>query len=140
MIVSLSQPVRFVLAGGLAAAINWLARIMLSAILPFEASVLVAYAIGMLAGFVLYRTIVFAAAEGSLLSQIARFLAVNAAGALVVLLVTLGARLALGHAVSQGDPAMLEAIAHALGIAAGAFANYAGHRQITFAGAAGHNR
>lgn len=56
---SLPQSLRFVLAGGVAAAINWLVRFPLSALMAFLPAVLLASAIGMLAGFIAYRTFGF---------------------------------------------------------------------------------
>lgn len=133
MQIKLSQPVRFILAGGAAAAINWLARIALSGWMPLAPSVVLAYAIGMLAGFVLYRAFVFGSAAGSAGHQAVRFIAVNAIGAAVVVTTTFVAMRLLEAAFSGGSQPILEALAHALAIVVGAFANYAGHKQFTFA-------
>lgn len=129
------EVVRFLIAGGSAAAINWLARIGLSLVLPFEAALLVAYAIGMAAGFWLYRLFVFrGAGGGSLRSQLALFLGVNAVGAVVVLAVSAAVIAAL-HALLPGLAlSVAEALGHGVGIAVGAVANYLGHRLVTFAG------
>jgi putative flippase GtrA len=128
-----SPALRFLLAGGLAAAINWLARIALSSVLPFSVAILVAYAIGMVAGFVLYRRFVFAGGQGSLSRQIPVFLAVNAIGALVVLATTTGLDAVIGHIVPGFPPIAREAFAHGAAIAIGAVANYLGHKRLTFA-------
>lgn len=53
------EVVRFLIAGGSATAINWLIRIPLSLILPFEAALLAAYGLSMVASFWLYRAFVF---------------------------------------------------------------------------------
>ncbi len=127
------EVVRFLIAGGSAAAINWLARIGLSLVLPFGAALLVAYLIGMAAGFWLYRRFVFrGAAQGALRGQLALFVAVNAVGAGVVLAVSAGVIAAL-NALQPGLPLpVAEALGHGVGIAAGAVANYLGHRLLTF--------
>ncbi len=130
-----SEVVRFLVAGGSAAAINWLARIALSQVMPFEAALLVAYTIGMAVGFWLYRVFVFRKAAGPIRGQIAVFLAVNAVGAVVVLAVS-SLVIALAGAVLPGVPAgVAEAIGHGLGIGVGAVTNYVGHRLLTFGAA-----
>lgn len=127
------EVVRFLMAGGAAAAINWLARLLLSLALPFEAALLVAYGIGMAAGFWLYRRFVFrGAGAGAVRGQLAVFVAVNAVGAAVVLAVSAGLVAGLG-AVTPGLPrAPAEALGHGVGIAVGAVTNYFGHRLLTF--------
>ena len=45
--LALPQIVRFLLLGGLAAAINWLVRFPMSLVLPFPAAVFLAYLVGM---------------------------------------------------------------------------------------------
>lgn len=132
-----SEVVRFLIAGGSAAAINWLARILLSLVLPFEAALIVAYGIGMAAGFWLYRAFVFrAASHGSLSGQLALFLAVNAVGAGVVLAVSTTLLDGLTAMLPDLARSIAEALAHGVGIASGAVANYLGHRLLTFASGA----
>jgi energy-coupling factor transport system substrate-specific component len=121
----------FLICGGSAAAINWLARIILSLFLPFLPSVLIAYGIGLVVGFVLYRFVVWQANKAPLGRQIARFLIVNAGGAATVLIVSLG--LTAGGDLLWKDPGVVEAIAHGIAIGLGAVANYYGHSRFTFA-------
>jgi len=125
-----ARVVRFLLCGGGAAAVNWLARIALSLVMPFGAAVAAAYGIGMAVGFVLYRTVVWKTSGAPWRPQALRFLAVNAYGALIVLIVSLGL-VELGKLLFA-DLRVLEAIAHALAIVAGAVANYSGHSRYTF--------
>jgi len=49
--------------GGLAAAINWLVRFPLSAVMPLNLAVVLAYLIGMSSGFLLYRPFIVTAFE-----------------------------------------------------------------------------
>lgn len=133
-----SEVVRFLVAGGLAAAINWVARILLSLAMPFEAALLLAYGIGMAAGFWLYRRFVFdGASAGSLRGQLAVFLAVNMAGAGVVLAVSAGLVAGLAPLLPQVPLALVESFGHGVGIAVGAGANYLGHRLLTFSARSG---
>jgi energy-coupling factor transport system substrate-specific component len=125
------QGVRFLFVGGFAAAVNWLVRFPLSEVLPFNAAVAVAYAIGMSVGFVLYRNYVFPGSHRPVRQQTVIFVAVNLAGAIVVLAVT--ALLLAAQADAAYPEAVREGLAHGAGIAAGAVANFFGHRGLTFA-------
>lgn len=120
---------RFLLAGGSAAAINWLIRFPLSAIMPFWLAVWTSALIGMIVGFVLYRYFVFPASARSVWQEIRDFLLVNLATTLVVTAAAAAFALAL---VPYFDQAVAEAIAHAIAIAAGAILNFFGHRIFTF--------
>ena len=131
VLVQSSAVVRFLICGGTAAAINWLARIGLSVVMPFEPAIVVAYAIGMTAGFLLYRSLVWPGQTASWRSQVPAFVLVNAVGAAVVLGVAVG----LEHAGAAlvGPSPLVEAVAHGMAIGIGAVANYLGHSRITFA-------
>lgn len=126
----LPQIVRFLLLGGLAAAINWLARFPLSLVMPFPAAVFVAYLIGMSAGFTLYRAYVFPNSPQPIALQATLFLLVNALGAIVVMAVSLAL---LDHLLPMvGWWLMPEAVAHGTGIAIGAVVNFVGHKYLSF--------
>ena len=135
--LEVSAVLRFLLCGGTAAAINWLARIALSLFLPFEVSILLAYGLGMFVGFLLYLHLVWPSGESrpgkqvGWKAQVPAFLLVNAVGAGIVL----GASLGLVQAGSAlfGPSATIDALAHGSAIAIGALANYLGHSRITFA-------
>jgi len=122
--------IAFLICGTLAAAVNWFARMILSFWMDFELAVIIAYAIGMLAGFLLYKRYVWRVTERPLHHQIVLFIAVNVLVALLVLAVAVSL-LALGELFVAGSP-VLEAIAHGIAIAVGAAANYIAHREITF--------
>ena len=122
---------RFLLGGGSAALLNWLVRFPLSQVMPFTPAVLAALAVGMAYGFVIYRFWVFGS-KGTrpLLLEIRDFLFVNAGGAVVTVVVAIGAKEAISFLPLP--PTALEGAAHALGIAAGALVNYLGHKHVTF--------
>lgn len=122
---------RFLVAGGLASLVNWLVRFPLSLVLPFGTAVGAAYAVGMLVGFVLYRSWVFPGSTLPLAAQIGRFVLVNAAGLAVVVMGAKGLVAVLMTGGLPGGPA--EAAAHAGAIVLGALVNFAGHRALTFA-------
>lgn len=126
----LPQVLRFLLLGGLAAAINWLVRFPLAMVLPFHVAVVVAYVIGMSAGFTLYRTYVFPGSTRPILQQTLMFVAVNLVGAVVVLgLAILFLNLQAGLDWSL---TVREGLAHGFAIAIGAVINFFGHKTLTF--------
>lgn len=130
----LPQVVRFLLLGGLAAAVNWLIRFPLSAMMPFEAAVLVAYVIGMSVGFTLYRRYVFPGSTRPIIEQTLTFLGVNLVGAVVVMVI---ANALLGLLAPLGWPDFIvEGGAHGVAIGIGAVVNFFGHKLITFRTAA----
>lgn len=124
---------RFLIAGGSAAAINWLSRIALSLVMPFGWALAGAYLIGMVAGFLLYRNFVFRAAAGTLRRQLPVFLVVNLMGAVVVVGASAAGLAALARLWPGLPQSAAEALAHGLAIGIGAGANFAGHRLLTFA-------
>lgn len=121
---------RFLVVGGGAAAVNWLVRLPLSWVLPFPAAVAAAAAVGMMAGFVLYRRFVFAGSGRPLWLEARDFIAVNLISSGVVVLLALAclrlmAQLGIGLRFA-------EAGAHAVAIGLGAVLNYLGHSMVTF--------
>ncbi|MDW3098962.1 MAG: GtrA family protein [Alphaproteobacteria bacterium] len=129
---------RFLLVGSLAAAVNWIARIALSAAfapaLSFEMAVLIAYAIGMTSGFLLYRAYVFPDAGLPMAVQLRRFIAVNLVSAVEVWLVAVVLLRMVVPALGIGLEVMpiAEALAHGIAIAIGAATSYVGHKLLTF--------
>lgn len=126
----LAQVARFILVGGSATIVNWLARFPLSLVMPFLEAVFVAYMIGMVVGFVLYRAFVFTASSQSLALQIALFLGVNAVGVATVILTSHVLLRMVFPAI--GFTFVPEASAHAGALAMGAAANFIGHKFVTF--------
>ena len=124
------EAARFLVCGGFAAFVNWAARIGLSTVMPFEPAVTLAYGIGMVVGFVLYRTVVWRDRKTPFADQVIGFISVNAASALVVFAVSLGTRWGLEQILGPGW--IVDAAAHGFAIAVGAVANFIGHRTVTF--------
>ncbi|WP_240231040.1 GtrA family protein [Devosia lacusdianchii] len=125
-----NQVVRFLLLGGTAAAINWIVRFPLAAIMPMPAAVVIAYMIGMSAGFGLYRKYVFPGSNRPVVEQTATFIGVNIVGAVVVLALT---TLLLQVVASSHWPIVVqEGFAHGIAIGIGAVINFFGHKQLTF--------
>lgn len=126
----LPQPARFLLAGGIAAGVNWLVRFPLSVIVPFLPAVLIAAGIGMLVGFITYREFVFPRSPRPILLQLRDFVGVNLVALLAVTALSV---LLLGlMSLLTSSVVLAEAVAHGLAIAMGAVLNYLGHSMITF--------
>lgn len=121
---------RFLCCGGAAALVNWMARLALSPLVGFSGAVILAYAVGMLVGFMLYRGIVWPASGKVWHAQVLPFVTVNLAGAAVVLISAL-ALVQIGSMLGVRG-ALVDAIAHAMAIAIGAAFNFYGHNRITF--------
>jgi len=126
----LSTPLRFLLAGGLAAAVNFGARVLFSVFVPFETAVVLAFVMGMITAFILNRLYVFKAVTNRLHQQLLWFVAVN----LLALVQTLLVSLLLARIIFPGLGIAwhAEEIAHALGIAVPIFTSYVSHRRLTF--------
>ena len=128
---SLTRIVSFLLVGGTAAFINWVARIFLSFWMQFELAVFFAYIIGMIVGYIGYRYLVYKASGSSIKTEIMRFIAVNAAtGVMVIIVASLLVRLILPFV---GQTNYVAETGHAIAIAFGAFLNYHAHALFTFA-------
>ncbi|WP_322055184.1 GtrA family protein [Paraburkholderia bannensis] len=121
---------KFLVAGGIASLINWLSRFVFSEIMPFTYAVAVAYVVGMVVGFVLYRNWVFERRGSMISGQIALFVIVNIFGMGAVAL----SSMELLNLTSTWFPQKAaEGSANLAGISIGAVVNYIGHRVVTFA-------
>ena len=121
---------RFLLAGGAAAGVNWLARFPLAEFMPFVFAVAAANLIGMAFAFLIYRHFVFSGSNRSVLVMLRDFMLVNAVGALVAIVSAVIIRYLLLTVLPPNW--MIDAGAHAAGIAIGAVVNYFGHSRLTF--------
>lgn len=72
-----SQFLKFLLVGGVAAALNWASRIILSFWLNFQISVALAYGVGMFVAFILNATFVFPDSDKSTKLQARDFFIIN---------------------------------------------------------------
>jgi len=124
-----AQFLRFLLAGGVAAAANYGSRFAFSAVLPYAAAIACAYVVGMIVAFALMRQYVFSGSGQPLLPQVARFVVVNALALLQTLAVSL--LLARWLQATLGE-AQSEAIAHLAGVVVPVFTSFLGHRHATF--------
>lgn len=126
-----AQFVRFLVAGGLAAAANILSRIEFSRWVALPVAVVLAYLVGMAVAFVLMRTYVFRPHPGrDLHRQMVAFALVNIAAVIQTLLVTLLlADIILPWAGVRGH---VDLIAHVAGVCVPIVTSFIGHKWWSF--------
>jgi len=120
----------FVVAGGLAALVNFGSRIVLGHWMPYWLSVVVAYLIGMMTAFALNRLFVFKSPSQDIRSQALWFAVIN----LAAVAQTLAVSLMLYHWIFpvMGLRYHSETLAHAVGVAVPVVTSYLGHKRLTF--------
>lgn len=122
--------VRFLALGGLSAVVNLLARWLMQPYVGFEIAVAVAYVIGMIVAYTLFRIFVFGASGRSITSEAWRFTVVNMVSMSLVWLISVG--LARYFFPSIGFTWFADDIAHFIGVASPALTSWIGHKRYTF--------
>jgi putative flippase GtrA len=124
---------RFVLAGGLAALVNWLSRFVFNLVMSYAAAIVAAFALGMTVAFVLNKRFVFPYSRRPVAAEISFFVLFNLAAFPVVWVIAyvLGERL-----LPELLPRQLAlALGHGCAVAVPALLNFVLHKSITFRGA-----
>jgi putative flippase GtrA len=125
------QFLRFLFAGGVAAASNYGSRFLFSRVVSYEAAITFAYLVGMLVAFILMRGHVFDAKKRALFPQVVKFIGVNLVAVLQTLLISIAlAKWALPPLGIGKYEA--EALAHLVGVAVPVITSYFGHKLLTF--------
>jgi putative flippase GtrA len=120
----------FLLAGGLAALINFASRIVFNHWFSFSTSVILAFMTGLTAGFILMKLFVFKGSRISFKHSALFYLLINIFAALQTWLVSMVlAYYLLPH---MGVENFAKEIAHAIGITVPVFTSYIGHNRWTF--------
>ena len=120
----------FLIAGGIAAVVNFLSRIAFNVFFGYAISIVLAYLVGMVTAFLLNRHGVFASSGKSVHVEVAWFTLVN----FLAVLQTLGISLLLANVIfpKLGLVAFRKEVAHAIGIVVPVVTSYFGHRHWTF--------
>ncbi len=124
------QFLRFLMMGGIAAAVNIVSRYLLNMVLSFEVSVVLAYLAGMTTAYVLARLFVFEATQRGVGAEFTRFAIVNAFALVLVWGVSVG--LARGVFPAIGFNWYANDIAHMIGVIIPAATSFVGHKYFTF--------
>lgn len=124
------QFTQFLLAGGVAAAVNYGSRFLFNVWFSYPAAIVLAYLAGMTTAFILMRQHVFDGRGKPLARQIGFFTLVNMLALAQTLVVSLLLARWLFPAV--GVERHAEDIAHLIGVAVPIVTSYFGHRHATF--------
>lgn len=123
--------IRFMVTGGVAAAVNLISRYLLNFFMSFAGAVAVAYLLGMTTAYALGRLFVFERSGRSVADEFWRFTVVNLFAAAQVWVISVG----LGEYVfpSQGFHWHPLEVAHLIGVSVPVLTSYLGHRHFSFA-------
>jgi putative flippase GtrA len=125
-----SQFLRFAVCGGVAAAINIMACIVLSYVLDYSAAIVLAYLVGMATAYLMMRVFVFEPSGRAAQAEAVRFVLINLVALLQVWIVTLV--LAYWILPALHDTWHVEATAHVVGVLSPIVTSYVGHKYFTF--------
>ncbi|WP_461515841.1 GtrA family protein [Porticoccus sp.] len=124
------QFLSFLVAGGIAALVNFGSRMLLSVWLNFSVAIVFAYVIGMTTAFLLSKRYVFRDGKLSVGSSAMYFFLVNVVAVAQTWLVSVS--LAYYIFPKVGIQSHVEEMAHAAGIVMPVFTSYLGHKYISF--------
>lgn len=121
---------RFLVAGGVAAVVNMAARWVLDLWLGYSASIVLAYALGMITAFLLNRRFVFQPSGRSVGWELFWFTVVNLLGVAQVWAISIG----LGDYAlpALGVERWAHDIAHPIGVVSPVFTSFLGHKFVSF--------
>ncbi|MGE0628839.1 MAG: GtrA family protein [Hyphomicrobiaceae bacterium] len=121
---------RFLVLGGISAGVNLVARVLLQPTFSFGFAVVVAYVIGMVVAYNLFRLFVFGATGRSVASEASRFTLVNMVALALVWVISM----TLARVVFPFLDFTWHAddVAHVIGVASPAVTSWVGHRRYTF--------
>jgi putative flippase GtrA len=120
----------FLIAGGIAATVNFLSRIYFNQFYSFSVSVVFAYLLGMLTAFILARVFVFNKSSQSIGRSVVIFSLVNVLALTQTWLISMG----LNYYVLPrlGVERFVPEISSAIGIIFPVFTSYLGHKYWSF--------
>ncbi|WP_369930778.1 GtrA family protein [Xanthomonas sp. NCPPB 2632] len=122
--------VRFVLAGGTSAVVNFVSRIFFNQWMGFSAAVILAYVVGMITAFVLTRTFVFGRGQQSTARSAMFFFLVNLIAVAQTWAISI---LMADYALpAMGVTSYVHNIAHAIGVMIPVLTSYIGHKRWSF--------
>lgn len=124
------QFMKFLLAGGVAAGVNFGSRIVFNLWMPFSAAIVVAYIAGMITAFILTKAFVFTESERPTWHSAVLFTLVNVVAVLQTWAVSVG--LAYYVLPWLGVSWHAKEIAHFVGVVVPVFTSYIGHKKLTF--------
>jgi putative flippase GtrA len=125
------QFVRFLVVGGIAAAVNVLSRVAFNLTMSYEGAIVVAYLCGMTTAYILNKLFVFSPSGRAVHDEYLRFTLVNLVALAQVWIVSVG--LAFFILPMVGFTWHAETVSHIVGVMIPTIASYLGHRYFSFA-------
>ena len=119
----------FVAAGGFAALVNFVSRIIFNFLFSFEVSVVLAYLIGMITAYILTKIFVFKAKSVGLVSSSIKFTIVNILAVLQTYFISVYLYYWLNNNINFDYN---KEVAHFVGIAFPVITSYIGHKYYSF--------
>jgi putative flippase GtrA len=119
----------FIVVGAVAAAVNFVSRIILNLWFSFEYSVVISYFLGLITCYVLSRKFVFFETDSSIISSSIRFVFVNIVAIIQTYYVSIYLYLLLDK---YTDWSYSREIAHFCGICVPVITSYYGHKYFSF--------
>jgi len=126
----LRRLIRFVFAGGTAAIVNILSRIVINWLVPYEVAIVLAYLCGMTIAYLLNKHFVFLSDDHRIASEYMRFALVNLGAVIQVWCISVGLARWLFPAI--GFVWHAETVAHVIGVASPVYTSYLGHKFFSF--------
>lgn len=124
------QFLHFLIAGGIAAAVNFCVGFSLSGLLPFHGDIIAGHLSGMVVAFILFGRKVFEESSNKQATQVLIFVAVNAAAMTQTYVVYyLLVHMVFSHLESV---VYADVIARAIAIITPIFTSFLGHKYFTF--------
>lgn len=130
-----NRVVRFLLAGGFAALVNFGSRFMYSIFVDFSTAVILAFMTGLTTAFFLNKLYVFTTSKNTVGQEMSWFIFIN----LLALAQTWGLSVYLSQVLPGVIPVsgelgrqLSDAIAHGAGVLLPVFTSYVGHKYLTF--------
>ncbi|MCC4599003.1 GtrA family protein [Xanthomonas melonis] len=120
----------FLIAGSIAAAVNFGSRLVFSGWMRYVPAIILAYCLGMITAFILNKVLVFQKAQNDLSHQMTWFLIVNLAAVLQTIMISLALSRWLLPALQINF--YNETVAHAFGVAVPVITSYFGHKYFSF--------
>ncbi|CAA0088124.1 Uncharacterised protein [Halioglobus japonicus] len=127
--------IRFLLAGGLAAVVNFGSRFFYNIFVDFSTAVVLAFITGLTTGYLLNKRYVFTTSGNSVVQEVIWFVVIN----LLALAQTWGLSVYLVQLLPEyittdgpGGVALIAALAHGAGVLLPVFTSYIGHKYLTF--------
>lgn len=120
----------FILAGGFAAFINIVSRVILSLFLGFKISILIAYLFGMIVAFLLTKNFVFSTQQLNNTKAFLSFSLVNLFAVMQTYLISLYLQNLLQYRLSEIS--IINLIAHSIGVIVPVFTSFIGHKYLSF--------